>query len=392
MKKLKHAFAIGFFALAISSTYGCNLKIEESKNETLVAQAILPEKEKPAKQYVKIALLLDTSNSMDGLINQAKAQLWDIVNEFTYAKCGNESRPSLQIALYEYGNDDISSREGHIRQVIGFSSDLDEISEKLFSLTTNGGEEFCGQVINSSLKQLDWGKNADDLKMIFIAGNEPFNQGKLNYKDATSQAKEKDVIVNTIFCGNYDQGVGSKWKNGAELTGGEYMAIDHNRQVVHVATPYDDVIIKLNFKLNKTYISYGYSGARKVAAQAKQDANAYELNESVALKRAVSKSSRLYNNSSWDLVDAAEDEEFEVSELKEEDLPSELKGKTDKEIEKYIASKKAERAKIQKEIQELNKKREAHIAKNQKQEKGELESALLRAIKNQAAKKNYKWD
>lgn len=392
MKKLNHTFVIGLFALSISSTYGCNLKIEESKNEPLVAQAILSEDEKPAKQYVKIALLLDTSNSMDGLINQAKAQLWDIVNEFTYARCGNEARPSLQIALYEYGNDNISSREGHIRQVIGFSSDLDEISEKLFSLTTNGGEEFCGQVINSSLKQLDWGKNADDLKMIFIAGNEPFTQGKLNYKDATSQAKEKDVIVNTIFCGNYNQGVGSKWKNGAELTGGEYIAIDHNRQVVHVATPYDDVIIQLNGKLNKTYISYGSLGSAKIVAQAEQDTNAYELNEGVALKRAVSKSSRLYNNSSWDLVDAAEDKEFEVSKLKEEDLPSELKGKTDKQIEKYIADKKTERAKIQKEIQELNRKREAHIAKNQKEQQGELESALLTAIKNQAAKKNYKWD
>ena len=92
-----------------------------------------------------------------------------IRDRFTYARCGNEVRPALQIALYEYGNDDISSREGHIRQVIGFSSDLDEISEKLFSLTTNGGEEFCGQVINKSLKQLDWGKNEDDLKLIFIA-------------------------------------------------------------------------------------------------------------------------------------------------------------------------------------------------------------------------------
>lgn len=392
MKKLNHAFAIGFFALSISTTYGCKIKAEESKNEPLVAQAIVSKDDKPAKQYVKIALLLDTSNSMDGLINQAKAQLWDIVNEFTYARCGNEARPSLQIALYEYGNDDISSREGHIRQVIGFSSDLDEISEKLFSLTTNGGEEFCGQVINSSLKQLDWGKNEDDLKMIFIAGNEPFTQGKLNYVDATSQAKEKDVIVNTIFCGNYDQGVGSKWKNGAELTGGEYMAIDHNRQVVHIASPYDDVIIQLNSKLNKTYISYGYAGASKIAAQAEQDTNAYELNESVALKRAVSKSSRLYKNSSWDLVDAAEDSEFEVSDLKKEDLPSELKNKTDKQIEKYIAEKKDERIKIQKEIQELNKKREAYIAKNQKEEKGELENALLTAIKNQAAKKNYKWD
>lgn len=392
MKKIHQAFVIGFFALYISATYGCNLKVKEPKTKPLVAQAILPKEDKPAKQYVKIALLLDTSNSMDGLINQAKAQLWDIVNEFTYAKCGNETRPDLYIALYEYGNDNLSSREGYIRQVISFSKDLDEISEKLFSLTTNGGEEYCGQVINSSLKQLDWGKNPDDLKMIFIAGNEPFTQGKLNYKDAVTQAKEKDVIVNTIFCGSYNQGIGSKWKNGAELTGGDYMAIDHNRQVVHVATPYDDVIIQLNAKLNKTYIGYGRTGASKMVAQAEQDSNAYTLNESVALKRAVSKSSRLYKNSSWDLVDAAEDEEFEISELKKEDLPSELKDKTDGQIKKYIAEKKDERAKIQKEIKELNRKRESYIAKNTKEEQGELESALLKAIKAQAAKKNYTWE
>ena len=392
MKKLNLPLALGLFAFSISTIYGCNLKTEKLENKALVTNVIQPEYKEPAKHYVKIALLLDTSNSMDGLINQAKAQLWDIVNEFTYARCGNEVRPALQIALYEYGNDDISSREGHIRQVIGFSSDLDEISEKLFSLTTNGGEEFCGQVINKSLKQLDWGKNEDDLKLIFIAGNEPFTQGKLNYMDATSQAKEKDVIVNTIFCGNYDQGVGSKWKNGAELTGGEYIAIDHNRQVVHVATPYDDIIIQLNSKLNKTYIGYGYAGAKKIAVQETQDSNAYEINESVALKRAVSKSSRLYNNSSWDLVDASEDKEFNVSKLKKEDLPSELKGKTNAQIEKYITAKKAERTKIQKEIQELNKKRELYIAKNKKEEQGELEGALLRAIKNQAATKNYSWD
>jgi hypothetical protein len=35
---------------------------------------------------VQIALLLDTSSSMDGLIAQAKSQLWKIVNEFINAK------------------------------------------------------------------------------------------------------------------------------------------------------------------------------------------------------------------------------------------------------------------------------------------------------------------
>jgi von Willebrand factor type A domain. len=389
MKHLNRVLGTAFALMTTGASYGCNLKAQEKENTVLVTQSIV---EKPNKHFVKIALLLDTSNSMDGLINQAKAQLWDIVNEFTHAKCGNDTRPMLQIALYEYGNDNLSSREGYIRQVLGFSDDLDEISEKLFSLTTNGGEEYCGEVIQTSLKQLDWGKNADDLKMIFIAGNEPFTQGKLNYRDAAANAKEKDVIVNTIFCGNFQQGISTEWKSCASLTGGEYMAIDHNQQIVHINTPYDDVIIKLNSKLNNTYISYGSLGYEKKALQSVQDSNAAELEEAVVVKRAVSKSSRLYKNSQWDLVDAVEDDEAVLSKLDDNDLPKELQGKSKSEIKAYVNDKKAEREKIQKEIQELNAKREAYIAQSQKEEKGELENAMLSAIKSQASKKNMKWD
>ncbi len=394
MKKVHRILGICLLAATVNTAYACELTPKKSKNEPIIAQAtITHKKEKADNNTVKIALLLDTSNSMDGLINQAKSQLWDIVNKFTHAKCGNDSRPQLQIALYQYGNDNLSSKEGYIQQVLDFSNDLDEISEKLFSLTTNGGEEYCGQVIQTSLKQLDWGKNPDNLKMIFIAGNEPFTQGKLNYKDAVTNATEKDVVVNTIFCGNYEQGINGDWKKGATLTGGEYMAIDHNKRVVHIDTPYDDIIIKLNGKLNKTYISYGSLGASKMAMQAEQDANAEALEETVIVKRAVSKSSRMYKNSSWDLVDAMDDKDFDVSEIKKEQFPAELQGKSTSEIERYIETKKRERADIQKEIQELNSKREVYIAENQKENaKGELENAMLEAIKKQAEKKNYKWD
>ncbi|NKI30600.1 vWA domain-containing protein [Croceivirga thetidis] len=391
MKNIKRTLFSIVTSASLFMGYACKLETT-NKKEPLLAQAIQPKVEKDNKQYVKIALLLDTSNSMDGLMNQAKAQLWDIVNEFTYAKCGNESRPELQIALYEYGNDDLSSREGHIRQVLGFSKDLDEISEKLFSLTTNGGEEFCGQVINTSLRQLDWGKNADDLKLIFIAGNEPFTQGKLDYRDATAQAKENDVVVNTIFCGNFDQGINTNWKDGAQRTGGDYMAIDHNQEIAYVATPYDDAIMKLNQKLNGTYIAYGSIGQSKLAAQTMQDSNAFEMEEAVAVKRAVSKSSRLYKNSTWDLVDAAEEDSEVIEQLKEDELPEVLKGKSKKEIKEFIATKKAERMKVQEEIQSLNTKREVFIAEQQQNQKGELENAMIKAIRKQAERRNYSWE
>ncbi|NAS13808.1 VWA domain-containing protein [Poritiphilus flavus] len=393
-KKLKQTriqLSLGFFLAVAGLGYSCEGVQPKKTENCIIAQAAQPEAH-IKKPTVKIALLLDTSNSMDGLINQAKSQLWDIVNQFTYAKCGNSVRPDLQIALYQYGNDGLSSREGYIQQVIGFSNDLDELSEKLFSLTTNGGEEFCGQVIQTSLRQLDWGKNPDDLKMIFIAGNEPFTQGKLNYKDAVTNAMEKDVVVNTIFCGAYEQGIHTEWKRGALMSGGEYMAINHNRRQIHIATPYDDIIIELNTKLNKTYISYGASGKAKMRLQSEQDQNAMALEEAVAVKRAVSKSSRMYKNKSWDLVDAAESEDFQWSEVEKEHLPESLKGKSDAALEAYVKKQRQERKRIQEEIKKANIKREAYIAKHQKDSRGELENAMLSALKQQAAKKNYRWD
>jgi hypothetical protein len=344
------------------------------------------------KNTIKIALLLDTSNSMDGLINQAKTQLWEIVNELSYAKCENQN-PDLQIALYEYGNDNLSSKEGYIRQVIGFSSDLDEISEKLFSLDTNGGNEFCGQVILTSLKQLDWGHNKNDLKLIFIAGNEPFTQGKINYKDAATQANEQGVTINTIFCGNYQNGIYGKWQNGAQLTDGDYMAIDHNKAIVQIASPYDDIIIQLNAQLNDTYIYYGSQGRSKMRLQTAQDTNAAQLDEVVVVKRAVSKSSRIYKNAGWDLVDAEKEKGFSYKNIDKKSLPKYLQGKSSVELKAYVAQQRKKRKEIQEKINTLNAKRVAYVAKKRKEAGASksLDKAMIEAIKKQAKRKNYVW-
>lgn len=391
MKTFNKITTIGFLFLTLTTVgaFTSESSTKKVKRFDLAKQPL----EETSKNTVQMALLLDTSNSMDGLINQAKSQLWDIVNELSYAKCGTEGRPRLQIALYQYGNDNLSAKEGYVQQVLDFSSDLDEISEKLFALATNGGEEYCGKVIETSLQQLPWNKNPDQLKMIFIAGNEPFDQGRFNYRNAAIHAKEKNIVVNTLFCGAYEQGINTYWKNGATLTGGEYMAIDHNQELVHLSTPYDDAIIELNSRLNGTYVSYGSLGKSKRIAQTEQDENAMELQEVVAVKRAVSKSSSLYNNKNWDLVDAYSDAAFKISSVEKEALPKELQGKTHAQIKSYVESKKMEREKIQQEIQDLNGKRLAYLSKNQNQENtGALENAMLQAIKKQAALKNYRWD
>ncbi|MFD1616516.1 vWA domain-containing protein [Gelatiniphilus marinus] len=385
---MKTYFKTLLFGMALIGFTACNAN--NKKTNTDLAQAEITV-QKPSKQYIKVALLLDTSNSMDGLIDQAKAQLWDIVNELSYAKCGN-NKPNLQIALYEYGNDRLNGDEGYIRQVLSFSEDLDEISKELFSLTTNGGEEYCGQVIQTSLNQLNWGKNPDDLKLIFIAGNEPFTQGKINYKDASTNAKEKDVTINTIFCGDYRQGINISWKDGASLTNGDYMAINQNNATVHIASPYDDDILILNQKLNKTYVIYGQAGSQKMALQAEQDTNASLYSKANAVSRTVSKSSHLYKNKSWDLVDAEAEEDFKYNDLKASQLPEVLKGKSEAEIKAYVAKKRIERKRIQKQIQDLNNKRKLYVSNHKKDTKNGLENAMTKAIKEQAKRKKYSWD
>jgi hypothetical protein len=345
------------------------------------------------KQLIKVALLLDTSNSMDGLINQAKTQLWEIVNELSFAKCGTE-QPELLIALYEYGNDRLEASDGYIRQILGFVDDLDEISKELFALRTNGGSEYCGQVIQTSLENLNWGNNDQDLKLIFIAGNEAFTQGKVQYKEVAQVAKENDISINTIFCGNYETGIAGKWQEGAKLTEGDYMNIDQNQKTIHIATPFDKVIIELNSKLNNTYIRYGSLGRSKLELQKEQDKNAQELDEVVIVKRSVSKSSNFYKNSIWDLVDAMEEDGFELKKIDKKSLPDDLKILSNDEIKKIVAKKRKERSSIQAQIHELNIKRNKFIAQKQLAQKGNnsLENALISSLKNQALKKNFSWE
>ena len=132
---------------------------------TLTFAADAPPASQPAaapadRPLIQLALLLDTSNSMDGLIDQARSQLWTVVNHLARTKKDGQT-PRLEVALYEYGNQGLKPQDGFIRQVLPFTDDLDSVSEKLFALRTNGGDEFCGQVIQTAVNDLKWSPKPD---------------------------------------------------------------------------------------------------------------------------------------------------------------------------------------------------------------------------------------
>jgi hypothetical protein len=345
-----------------------------------------------AKPVVQLAILLDNSGSMNGLITQAKSQLWSIVNEFISAKQDGKA-PRVQVALFEYGVNDLGRETGYIRKLSDLTDDLDKLSEQLFSISTrtSGSDEYCGMVLKDAVEKLDWDKSNKTYKAVFIAGNEPFTQGPVHYESACKAAIAKGIIVNTIHCGSDAEGVSGKWRDAAALADGKYLLIDHNAAVAAIAAPQDKDIAELNTKLNTTYVSYGLQGAAGRMRQEQQDLNAAAAPAAptVVTARALSKASANYSNSAWDLVDRAKQKDFDITKVKDEELPEELRKMTMEERKAYLAKKTAERAEIQKRIADLAKDRDAYVANKMKEQSKDstLGGAVTGAVREQAAKK-----
>lgn len=357
---------------------------EVAKVETTVADT----------PVVQIAVLLDTSSSMSGLIEQAKTQLWKLVNEFITAKQDGKT-PVVQVALYEYGKSSLRAEEHWIRQIQPLTRDLDKVSEELFALTTNGGDEYCGAVIQRATKDLAWDANPKVYKAIFIAGNEPFTQGPIDSKQSCKDAIAKGIIVNTIHCGGEAQGIAEHWNQGALFADGKYLVIDQNQAIAHIEAPQDAEIVKLNDALNKTYINYGVAAPAAKARQIAQDSNAAAKAESGAqVQRVISKASANYCNTAWDLVDACKQKDFDITKVKEADLPEEMKKMNTDERKAYVAKKTAERDEIQKKVLALNKERAAYVAAKRKESSktDTLDTAMVKVLRAQAEKKGIAWE
>ena len=392
--KLNKSSGLFFIIISFGILFSLVTIIPVSANEKKVhhPHIIFPVPSQPPK--IQLAILLDTSGSMDGLIDQTRNQLWQVVNEFTSAK-KNGITPSLEVALFEYGNDGNSRDTGFVRMLNNFTRELDKVSEGLFSLTTNGGSEYCGFAIKTAVHSLNWSRSNHDIKTIFIAGNEPFTQGPVYYQDAIRLAQSRGIVVNTIHAGDHRVGIDTGWEKGALMAGGDYMSIDANQESIHILAPQDKRIAELNKKLNKTYIPYGQQGRKKARRQIEQDMQSESISSALLAKRVESKSSSYYNNAKWDLVDALEEgeiEEQQLAQLDEEVLPEVMKKMDLEQRKEYVSKKSAERNKIKEEINKLSKQRSKHILKEKEkmaQKAPSMSDALSKAITKQAKEKNY---
>jgi hypothetical protein len=317
---------------------------------------------------IQAAILLDVSNSMDGLIEQAKNQLWNMVSVMGKVKCA-DGKPQIEIALYEYGRIENGVADGYVKQIAGFTSDLELLSKKLYELTTHGGEEYCGHVLYSSLDQLGWDSLSGNYKVIFIAGNEDFFQGDVPYSKACALAKKKSVIINTIYCGSQQKGVEEHWNLGNGCGIGSFMNIDQEAQPAPIRTPYDDELITLNRSLTATHVYYGSRGALQYEALHQRDTvPVTDSNDpsKIIKYRLVRADARFYDDSGWDLVAESEKDKNAVEKVDKKTLPDSLKNKSTAELQQIIAAKSEERRSIKKRIETLDKQRDDYILAERK--------------------------
>lgn len=349
----------------------------------------------PATKPVDLVICLDVSGSMNGLIDSARLKLWDVVNELAKIK----PTPMLRVAVYSYGGQGANypADKGYIHKEIDLTTDLDAVYEKLNALKISGHIEYVTGVSKRAIEEQKWSDEKGALKLLFVCGNEEADQDTgVSYEDLGKLAKDKGVVVNTIYCGPSNDNIYPGWKAVAELCGGKHANIDMDKAAKQVvSTPYDKELNELSGKLNTTYVAYGKDGKEKAENQKKQDDNAQKAAPGAGASRAEAKGGSQYRNDAWDLLDRMKnDPKFDLKSLKEEDLCDEMKKLKPDEREGYLKKKAEEREEIKKKIAELSAKRAKHIEEEQKKaprSDGEkaLDDALKATIRTQAKDKGF---
>lgn len=343
---------------------------------------------------VHLAILLDVSGSMNGLINQARAELWKVVNTFNGVTQGGVV-PEIRVALYSYGNADAGEYGVYVNQLVPLTTDLDQVSEVLFALKTSGSQELCSTAILAATRGQAWSAKASDLKAIIIAGNETFLQGPITPMRAVKEAGAIQIKTHTIHCGSLEEGVRDHWREAAELSGGQFMNINQDATEEFIPTPFDDKLEALNRELNSTYIPYGAHGRAGQAKQVAQDANAARVSKSSALSRGLTKSGSYYNNAHWDLVDAYQREGLKVEELSVDQLPETMRSLSPEARVGYVKDTLKKRGSIQRQIADLSKQRLAFIEKVRAAKSADqgdrIDSAMIKALRDQATSTGFTW-
>lgn len=343
------------------------------------------------RDTLEMVFVLDTTGSMGGLIEGAKQRIWGIINEVMQ----KPSKPRVRVGLVAYRD----NGDEYVTKLLPITEDLDKAYTTLMDYRAGGGgdtPENVRKALAEGVRGAGWSNSRKGLaQIVFLVGDAP----PQNYEQepdvlvTTAEAVRKNMIVNTIQCGNQDD-TRQIWQTIALRGEGKYFAIAQDGGVQAISTPYDSKLADLAAKLGKTYVSYGAKSKREALAMtqmANEDRITSGAAPSAQAERAVNKAVNSFQYDG-DLVQDVENDTVKLKDVKTEDLPEDLQKLSPAQREKVIAARIAERKQIRAEIVTLSKQRDDFIAAERRKtgQSNGFDTAVAAALKEQLLKKGIR--
>jgi hypothetical protein len=329
---------------------------------------------------------------MGGLIEGAKQKIWSIANEMISA----QPTPELKLGLIGYRD----RGDEYVVKSFGLTDDIDAIYGHLREFQAGGGgdaPESVNEALAEAIHKMPWSSDSKVLKIIFLVGDAPPHMDYPNgpkYPDLCREAAKKELIINTIQCGEMAE-TKPIWQEIAKLSEGSYVGISQSGNVAVISTPMDKELSRLNERIGATLIPYGdstlqaevhakYAAAKSAPVAAMADRLTYNSKTGRAMQGR------------GELLDALNENKLKVDEIDQKQLPAELQKLDRRELQEHIAKARDERADLQKQIVEVSKKREAYIQSENKrlaaEGKGDaFDQKVTETLHAQAAKKGISY-
>lgn len=359
---------------------------------TLPAQLLANPTAPPAQQQrprVDLVFVLDTTGSMEGLIEAAKEKIWSIATTMARAQPAPEIRVGL-VAYRDRGDE-------YVTRVFDLTTDLDSMYAHLMDFKAAGGgdgPEAVNQGLQDAIERMNWNNQTSTYKVVFLVGDAPPHmdyQDDKKYPITLALAKQRGIVVNTIQCGS-DGETEQPWRTIAALGAGDFLHVEQNGSAVAISTPFDAKMARLSAALDGTRLYYG-SEAELATKRAKTAATSkMEEKASAAIKarRATfnaseSGAANLFGDK--ELVSEVSSGRVRLEDIRSHELPRELQAMAPAAQASVLKDHAAKRDELHKQLSAVAEQRSTYLKQKVAESGGardSLDAKLFGTLREQA--------
>jgi Mg-chelatase subunit ChlD len=338
------------------------------------------EQVKAARPTLDVVFVLDTTGSMGGLIEGAKAKIWSIASRLA----SGTPTPRIRVGLVGYRD----RTDEYVTKRFDLTEDLDAVYANLQGFQAGGGgdgPEHVGQALGEAVSLMKWTDDAKAARMIFLVGDAPahddYNDG-WNTRDWAKKAINKGIVVNTVRCGG-DVTTEVLFRDLAKLADGSFVSIQQSGGMVAVATPFDEEMSKLNAAIaDKTLVGGSAAarteGVRELDALKGMPATSVGDRASFRAKAMPSAPAAEVKTKGTITLNAAPEK---VAAMKDDELPDVLRALPKEKREEYVRQQNAEQQKLQGQLVELAKKRDQYLKDNATKKTDSFDEQVFAGVK-----------